>query len=54
MITWLHGEAPNPFSCAAIGEGVGVVLTFVVSKLTAPLPAEHLDEMFHADEAPAA
>ena len=50
VITWLHGEAPNPFSCAAIGEGVGVVLTFVVSKLTAPLPAEHLDEMFHADE----
>ena len=54
VITWLHGEAPNPFSCAAIGEGVGVVLTFAVSKLTAPLPAEHLDEMFHADESPAA
>ena len=55
VITWLHGEAPNPFSCAAIGEGVGVVLTFVVSKLTAPLPAEHLDEMFHAaDESVAA
>jgi len=54
VVTWLHGEAPNPFSCAAIGEGVGVVLTFVVSKLTAPLPAEHLEEMFHADEPPAA
>jgi len=54
VITWLDGEAPNPFSCAAIGEGVGVLLTFVVSKLTAPLPAEHLDEMFHADESSAA
>ena len=50
VITWLHGEAPNPFSCAAIGEGLGVVLTFVVSKLTAPLPAEHLDGMFHPVE----
>ena len=54
VVTWLHGEAPNPFSCAAIGEGVGVVLTFIVSKLTAPLPTEHLDQMFHADESPAA
>ena len=49
-ITWLHGEGPNPISCAAIGEGVGVVATFVVSKLTAPLPSEHLDSMFHPVE----
>ena len=49
-ITWLHGEGPNPFSCAAIGEGVGVVATFVVSKLTAPLPTAHLDGMFHPAE----
>ena len=47
-ITWLHGEGPNPFSCAAIGEGVGVVVTFIVSKLTAPLAAEHVDGMFGA------
>ena len=53
VITWLHGEAPNPFSCAAIGEGLGAVLTFVVSKLTAPLPADHLNEMFHPPEEPA-
>jgi len=46
VVTWLHGEGPNPFSCSAIGEGVGVVFTFVVSKLTAPLPEEHLDGMF--------
>ncbi|MYD96874.1 MAG: sodium:solute symporter family protein [Gammaproteobacteria bacterium] len=50
VITWLHGEGPNPFSCSAIGEGVGVLFTLVVSKLTAPLPTEHLDAMFHAPE----
>ena len=48
VITWLHGEGPNPFSCAAIGEGLAVVVTFVVSKLTAPLPSEHLEQMFGA------
>ena len=48
VITWLDGEGPNPFSCAAIGEGLAVVVTFVVSKLTAPLPSEHLEEMFGA------
>lgn len=53
VIAWLHGEGPNPFSCAAIGEGVGVAVTFVVSKLTAPLPAAHVDGMFHpVDESP--
>ena len=48
---WLAGEGPNPTSCAAIGEGVGVVVTIVVSKLTAPLPDAHVAAMF-GDDAP--
>ena len=46
VVAWLHGEGPNPYSCAALGEGVSLVTTFVVSKLTAPLPEQHLDDMF--------
>ena len=51
---WLAGEGPNPTSCAAIGEGVGVVVTFVVSKLTAPLPDDHIQAMFGDDAPPEA
>ena len=47
-VAWLHGEAPNPYSCAALGELVSVLVTWSVSKLTRPLPKEHLDEMFSA------
>ena len=43
---WLQNEAPNPWSCAAMGEVVSVVLTVVVSKLTQPLSASHLQRMF--------
>jgi len=46
IVTWLHGEGPNPFSCAAMGEGVSIVATFTVSKLTQPLPKDHIEEMF--------
>ena len=46
VVSWLYGEGPNPTSCAAIGEGVGVILTVLVSKLTAPLPDEHVAAMF--------
>jgi len=48
VIAWLHGEGPNPYSCAALGEGVSIATTIIVSKLTRPLPQEHLDEMFGA------
>ena len=51
IVSWLAGEGGNPISCAAIGEGVGVVLTFIVSKLTAPLPEEHVEEIFRSEEA---
>jgi SSS family transporter len=48
LVAWLHGEGPNPTSCAAMGEGVSIVTTFVVSKLTQPLPKYHVDRMFGA------
>ena len=46
VVVWLYGEGPNPISCAALGEGVGIVATFVVSKLTAPLPQDRIAAMF--------
>ena len=45
---WLAAEAHNPFSCAAMGEIVSVVLTWVVSKVTRPLPDDHLARIFGA------
>lgn len=45
-LSWLAGEAPNPFSCAAMGEVVSVALTWGVSRATRPLPADHLARMF--------
>ena len=49
---WLQGEAPNPFSCAALGEIVSVALTWSVSLFTAKLPNAHLAELFPGAEAP--
>lgn len=46
IVAWLDAEAPNPFSCAAMGEAVSITLTFVVSKLTQPLPKDHVDTLF--------
>ena len=48
IASWLHGEGPNPFSCAAIGEAVSILTTFIVSKRTQPLPQEHVDDIFSA------
>ncbi len=45
---WLEREAPNPWSCAAMGELVSVTVTVVVSKLTQPLPAAHMKRLFPA------
>ena len=47
--SWLLREGPNPYSCAVMGEIVSITLTVVVSKLTQPLPEEHLRQMFAAD-----
>ncbi len=46
VVNWLYNEGPNPFSCAAIGELIAVSLTFVVSKLSKPLPQAFVDEIF--------
>ena len=48
MAAWLHGEGPNPGSCAVMGEIVSVFFTFTVSKMTQPLPQEHIEAMFGA------
>ena len=50
-VTWLHGEGPNPYSCAVMGEIISITLTFVVSKLTRPLPEDLLNAMFGAQVA---
>ena len=50
-VTWLYGEGPNPFSCAAMGEGMGILFTVVVSKLTQPLADSHIKEMFGSETA---
>ena len=47
--TWLRGEGPNPFSCSAIGEIIGVIVTYTVSKLTKPLPASVVDDIFRPE-----
>lgn len=49
---WLAREAPNPYSCAAMGEIVSVLVTVGVSRLTRTLPREHVDAMFGAAAAP--
>ena len=46
LVSWLHAEGPNPYSCAAMGELVSILVTFSVSKLTRPLPAAHLARLF--------
>ncbi len=43
---WLRMEAPNPYSCAAMGELVSVGATWAVSRLTQPLPETHIRRMF--------
>ena len=48
---WLKRESINPWSCAAMGEIASVIATWSVSKLSRPLPAEHLERLF--SDAPA-
>ncbi|MEQ8858035.1 MAG: sodium:solute symporter family protein [Pseudomonadales bacterium] len=50
VLSWLAREAPNPYSCAAIGEIVSVISTVTVSKLTRRLPDAHVDELFGGAE----
>jgi sodium/proline symporter len=46
VVTWLRVEGPNPYSCAAMGEIVSIGLTWTVSKLTQPLPEQHVRDLF--------
>jgi len=39
---WFAFYSTNPYSAATFGAAVGAVVTVVVSRFTAPLPAEHL------------
>ena len=43
---WLLKQGPNPFACTFLGEIVSVLTTILVSKFSAKLPREHLDQMF--------
>ncbi|MEM7017442.1 MAG: sodium:solute symporter family protein [Pseudomonadota bacterium] len=45
-VDWLYHEGPNPYSCAVLGEIVSIILTVTVSKLTQPLPQEHINALF--------
>ncbi|HAA51859.1 MAG TPA: sodium:pantothenate symporter [Planctomycetaceae bacterium] len=53
VANWLQKEAPNPFSCAAIGEILSVLITWLVSLVTRPLSEEHIAELFPAPPDPA-
>ncbi|MEC9342114.1 MAG: sodium:pantothenate symporter, partial [Pseudomonadota bacterium] len=45
-LVWLHAQAPNPYACTALAEGVGLLATALVSLVTRPLPADHLHRVF--------
>ncbi len=51
IVSWLYNEGPNPYSCAAMGEFVSVTATFVVSRLTRPLPRQHIEGLFGSETA---
>ncbi len=54
--SWLAHQGPNPYSCAVLGEIVGVLLTVVVSLMTEKLPESHIVKVFgdcKSDPAPA-
>ena len=46
---WLEGEAPNPFSCSAMGILTSLSVTGLVSGVTEPLPAQHMEEVFRSE-----
>ena len=43
---WLLAQAPNPFSCSALGIIVGMAVTWLVSLGTKSLPDRHLARVF--------
>ena len=43
---WLQAQAVNPYACATMGAGLSVVAMVVVSLLTTPPSAQHLERVF--------
>ncbi|MCY3592325.1 MAG: sodium:solute symporter family protein [Acidobacteria bacterium] len=46
VFSWLHGEAPNPTSCAALAGLFAMGCTAAVSLATKPLPEAHVGSLF--------
>ena len=46
VFSWLHGESPNPTSCAALAGLFAIGCTTAVSLATKPLPAAHVAALF--------
>ena len=46
VFSWLHGESPNPTSCAALAGLFAIGCTTAVSLATKPLPQAHLASLF--------
>lgn len=42
---WFDFYATNPYSAATFGAAASAIVTFVVSRVTTPLPAEHLNAL---------
>jgi sodium/proline symporter len=42
---WFDFYATNPYSAATFGAAVSAIVTLVVSRFTAPLPAEHIQQL---------
>ena len=46
VFSWLHGESPNPTSCAALAGLFAIGWTVAVSLATQPLPEAHVASLF--------
>ena len=46
VFSWLHGESPNPTSCAALAGLFAIGCTTAVSLATKPLPEAHVASLF--------
>jgi Na+/proline symporter len=51
---WLEAQAPNPYSCATLGELASLAATVAVSLVTRSVPEDHLERVFGSagDEPP--
>ena len=47
---WFVKQAPNPFACATIADVVSVSVTFIVSKVSQPLPEQHVISIFETSD----